>query len=33
MIDKIKTKALHYWLDHKIECIVVAVLVVAYIAK
>jgi hypothetical protein len=33
MIDKIKNKVLHYWSDHKIECVVFAVLIVAYIAK
>ncbi len=33
MIDKLKTKAMHYWSDHKIECFVVAILVVAYIVK
>ena len=33
MISKIKRKAMHYWSDHKIECLVVAVLVVAYILK
>ena len=33
MIDKIKSKIVHYWSDHKIECLVVAVLVVAYIVK
>jgi hypothetical protein len=33
MISKIKNKAMHYWSDHKIECLVVAVLVVAYILK
>ena len=33
MISKIKSKAMHYWSDHKIECLVVAVLVVAYILK
>jgi len=26
MINKIKSKAMHYWSDHKIECLVVAVL-------
>ena len=31
--DKLKTKAMHYWSDHKIECFVVAILVVAYIVK
>ena len=33
MISKIKSKAMHYWSDHKIECLVFAVLVVAYIIK
>jgi hypothetical protein len=33
MIDKIKSKAKHYWSEHKIECLVVAVLVIAYIVK
>ena len=33
MIDKLKTKAMHYWSYHKIECLVVAVLVIAYIVK
>ena len=33
MIDKIKGKIAHYWSDHKIECLVVAILVVAYILK
>jgi hypothetical protein len=33
MIDKIKSKIAHYWSDHKIECLVVAVLVIAYIVK
>jgi hypothetical protein len=33
MIDKIKSKATHYWSEHKIECLVVAVLVIAYIVK
>ena len=28
-----KSKAMHYWSDHKIECLVVAVLIVAYIVK
>ena len=28
-----KSKAMHYWSDHKIECLVVAVLVVAYVLK
>ncbi len=28
MINKMKSKAMHYWSDHKIECLVVAVLVV-----
>ncbi len=33
MIKKMKSKVMHYWSDHKIECLVVAVLVVAYIVK
>mgnify|MGYP003965589409 CR=1 FL=1 len=33
MINKLKSKAMHYWSDHKIECLVVAVLVIAYIVK
>jgi len=33
MIDKIKSKVIHYWSDHKIECLVVAVLVIACIVK
>jgi hypothetical protein len=33
MISKLKSKAMHYWSDHKIECLVFAVLVVAYIIK
>jgi len=33
MINKLKSKAMHYWSDHKIECLVVAILVVAYIVK
>jgi hypothetical protein len=33
MIDKIKTKAIHYWFDHKIESIVFVVLIVALIVK
>nr|BAR36394.1 hypothetical protein [uncultured Mediterranean phage uvMED] len=33
MIDKIKTKAIHYWSNHKIESIVFVVLVVALIVK
>ena len=33
MIKKIKSKVMQYWSDHKIECLVVAVLVVAYIIK
>ena len=28
-----KSKAMHYWSDHKIECLVVAILIVAYIVK
>jgi len=33
MINKIKTKAVHYWTNHKIETIVFAVLIVALIIK
>jgi hypothetical protein len=33
MIDKIKSKAIHYWSDHKIECVVFVVLIVAIIVK
>jgi hypothetical protein len=33
MINKIKSKAMHYWSEHKIECLVVIVLIVAYILK
>jgi len=33
MIDKIKDKAMHYWSDHKVECLVFAVLIVAIIVK
>ena len=33
MIKKMKSKAMHYWSDHMIECLVVAVLVIAYIVK
>jgi hypothetical protein len=33
MINKMKSKAMHYWSDHKIECLVVAILIVAYIVK
>ena len=33
MINKLKSKAMHYWSDHKIECHVFAVLVVALIVK
>lgn len=33
MINKIKSKAMHYWSDHKVECLVVAVLIIAYIVK
>jgi len=28
-----KNKAMHYWSDHKIECLVVVVLIVAYVLK
>jgi hypothetical protein len=33
MINKMKNKAMHYWSDHKIECLVVVVLIVAYVLK
>ena len=33
MIDKIKTKASHYWENHKIESVVFVVLVIALIVK
>ena len=33
MINKMKSKAMHYWSDQKIECLVVAILIVAYIVK
>ena len=33
MINKLKSKAMHYWSDHKIECLVVVVLIVAYVLK
>ena len=33
MINKIKSKAKHYWSEHKIECLVVVVLIVAYVLK
>ena len=33
MIDKIKTKAMHYWSNHKIESLVFIVLVAALIIK
>ena len=33
MIDKIKNKAVHYWTNHKVESIVVVVLVIALIIK
>jgi hypothetical protein len=33
MIDKIKTKASHYWANHKIESVVFVVLIVALIIK
>ncbi len=33
MINKLKNKAMHYWTDHKIECVVVVILVIAYIIK
>ena len=33
MLDKIKNSVMHYWTDHKIETIVVVVLVIALIIK
>jgi len=33
MISKIKNKAMHYWADHKVECLVFVILVVALIVK
>jgi hypothetical protein len=33
MIDKMKRKAMHYWADHKVECLVFVVLVIALIIK
>ena len=33
MINKIKTKAMHYWANHKIESLVFIVLVVALVVK
>jgi hypothetical protein len=33
MIDTIKEKVMHYWSDHKVEVIVVAALVIAYLIK
>ena len=33
MIKKMKSKAMHYWSDHKIECLVFVILVIAYITK
>ena len=33
MINKMKSKAMHYWSDHTIECLVVVVLIVAYVLK
>ena len=33
MINKIKSKAIHYWTDHKIECVLFVVLIVAIIVK
>ena len=33
MINKMKSKAMHYWSDHKVECLIVVVLVIAYIVK
>jgi hypothetical protein len=33
MIDKIKSKTKHYWMNHKVESIVFVVLVIALIIK
>jgi hypothetical protein len=33
MIDRIKSRGLHVWQNHKVCVIIVAVLVVAYIVK
>ena len=33
MISKMKSKAMHYWSDHKIESLVFIVLIVALIVK
>ena len=33
MIDKIKSKAMHYWADHKIECLIVVVLIAVIVIK
>ena len=33
MIDKIKNKAKHYWMNYKVESIVFVVLVIALIIK
>jgi hypothetical protein len=33
MIKKLKDKAMHYWSDHKIVCLVFIVLVAALIVK
>ena len=33
MIKKIKDKAIHYWLNHKVESIVFIILVIALIIK
>jgi hypothetical protein len=33
MINKIKTKASHYWHNHKVESIVFVILVIALIIK
>jgi len=33
MIDRLKSRALHVWQNHKVCAIVIAVLVVAYIIK
>ena len=33
MINKMKSKAMHYWSDHKVECLVVAVLIAVIVIK
>jgi len=33
MISKIKSKAMHYWHNHKIESLIFVILVVALIVK